>query len=421
MLARTQPIVTITTNAILTRVSLRGSSLKICPARVKATYAYSSLRRPRQYGPRGRILNHVEAMRPSQKMPSRIVGAMTQQQHLPYQEPEHQHHGKRDHLSFSPDPAHTPVDIPSQSGQIIKPDYPGAPVLSQPALVVGREIEMMNIFLGYEQANRYKIMDPNGNHIGFIAEEEGFGKSISRQILRTHRRMVATIMNADGKVVFKIIRPFSLVNSRIYIYTADDELVGEVQQRWHLLRRRYDLFVGRDQFAYIDTPFLGWDFNLLDSNGNPLGNVSRNFMGFAREIFTDTGNYVLRMDAVEGNIRGLTLDERAVTLACAVSIDFDYFSRHSQHGGTGFPIPFLGFGGHSAESPEHTDNDSPGGSPPLSSNGSSSPPATNNDFDPWLTDEEAGVANPDDKSVWGGLFGDDNASVGDDFTDLFKS
>lgn len=50
------------------------------------------------------------------------------------------------------------------------------------------------------------------------------------------------------------------------------------------------------------------------------------------KIFTDTGHYVLRMDAVEDNARGMTLDERAVTLACAVSIDFDYFSHHSHAG-----------------------------------------------------------------------------------------
>ncbi|KAI8334456.1 Scramblase, partial [Blakeslea trispora] len=217
--------------------------------------------------------------------------------------------------------------------QVIKPDSTGAQLLTQSAIIVGRELEMMNVFLGYEQANKYRIMDPHGNHIGYIAEEEGFAKSLSRQLLRTHRKMKATIMNTQGEVMFKIERPYSLVNSRIFIYTAEDELVGEVQQRWHLMRRKYDLFFfSTTQFATIDTPFLGWDFNLQDEKGGVLGNVSRNFVGFAREIFTDTGEYVLRMDAVEGNSRGMTLDERAVTLACAVSIDFDYFSRHSTHG-----------------------------------------------------------------------------------------
>lgn len=45
---------------------------------------------------------------------------------------------------------------------------------------------------------------------------------------------------------------------------------------------------------------------------------------------------------VAGGGRGMTLDERAVMLATAVSIDFDYFSRHSGRGGV---MPFGVFGG----------------------------------------------------------------------------
>lgn len=143
-----------------------------------------------------------------------------------------------------PNTESTLVEVPVGDNPVIKPDYKGAALLTQSAIVVGRELEMMNVFLGYEQANRYKIMDPQGNHIGYIAEEEGLGKSISRQFLRTHRKMNATIFNTQGEIIYKIVRPYSLINSRIFIYTADDELVGEVQQRWNLVRRKYDLFVG---------------------------------------------------------------------------------------------------------------------------------------------------------------------------------
>lgn len=328
--------------------------------------------------------------------------------------------------------SHTLVEVPIDTQhQVIKPDSRGAALLTQPAVVIGRELEMMNVFLGYEQANRYKIMDPNGTHLGYIAEEEGFAKSISRQVLRTHRKMNATILNPEGEVVFKIVRPYSLVNSRIFIYTAEDELVGEVQQRWNLVRRKYDLFVGTTQFASIDTPFLGWDFNLTDENGHTLGNVSRNFVGFAREIFTDTGEYVLRMDAVEGNSRGMTLDERAVTLACAVSIDFDYFSRHSSHGSGGFmPFPMFGMGGGApATHDEDPNNAGMGGAYGSAEAGAgaamgeaagrfggtgggsdipNTPPTpntptdnTNEWGDPWLTDEQAGVSSPqDDRNGW---------------------
>lgn len=112
-----------------------------------------------------------------------------------------------------------------------------------------------------------------------------------------------------------------------------------------------------NQFAYVDEPFLSWDFSLLSAENRLIGSVNRNFAGFGREIFTDTGVYALRMDSAgfDGNevtpaqVSAMTLDQRAVMLATAVSIDFDYFSRHSGAGGFGFmPLWIPGVGGEAA-------------------------------------------------------------------------
>ncbi|KAI9137102.1 Scramblase-domain-containing protein [Paraphysoderma sedebokerense] len=216
--------------------------------------------------------------------------------------------------------------------------------------------------MGFEQANKYAIKDPNGVDVGFIAEEDGLGKSLMRNFFHTHRRFNAMVMDTQGNVVLKIHRPFSFINSRLYVYSQpDNQLIGEVHQQWHLWRRKYNLFnKSQEQFAKIDMPLLSWEFEMIDESGKRIGMVGRNFSGFMREIFTDTGQYVVRMDAASAQIqpqlpsgqtamsstssvpvaqtivqsepsRPMTLDERAVALACAVSIDFDYFSRHSGH------------------------------------------------------------------------------------------
>ncbi|KAH8556854.1 Scramblase-domain-containing protein [Umbelopsis sp. PMI_123] len=371
---------------------------------------YSSLRRQRQAGPRQRIHNHQPLARPQRvAAASEPLNAPGEDKSTSHSEPLIEHDAK-----LSEDAAATEVSIPTPSEAVVTPDYKGALVLSQPALVIGRQIEMMNVFLGFEQANKYSIMDPNGNYVGFIAEEDSLTSTMSRQLLRTHRKFNATIMNSEGEVVFKITRPYSLINSRIFIHTIDDELIGEVQQRWHMLRRKYDLFVGKTQFATIDTPFLGWDFDLRDEQGQLIGNVNRNFVGFARELFTDTGQYVLRMDAVEGNSRGLTLDERAVALACAVSIDFDFFSRHSSHGGGGFfPFPFFGYGGDEARDDTKEVPPAPDSTPPPPP--SQQPPSSSDTGygDVWA---EESVESPDDEdqgflSQWRNLTGGDG---GDD-------
>lgn len=184
-------------------------------------------------------------------------------------------------------------------------------------------------------------------------------------------------------------------------------IIGEAQQQWAPLRRKYNLFVHRqssdsdatsgapqyspanqplsnsqqldltpynnkgqsDQFAYVNEPFLSWDFSLLTNEGGLIGSVNRNFAGFGREIFTDTGVYALRMDSVglaqepthlisqsgqqsvgfqNPNDPGMTLNQRAVMLATAVTIDFDYFSRKSGSGGGFMPLWFPGMGGGGA-------------------------------------------------------------------------
>lgn len=182
-------------------------------------------------------------------------------------------------------------------------------------------------------------------------------------------------------------------------------IIGEAQQQWAPLRRKYNLFLHREinaesarpnapkqtsgdlplsnstalqvveagkenvefsQFASVDEPFLSWDFALKSEDERLIGSVNRNFSGFAREIFTDTGVYALRMDAASltsdrndpndpnpsSEAVGMTLDQRAVMLATAVSIDFDYFSRHSGAVGGGgfgfFPMWFPGMGGGAA-------------------------------------------------------------------------
>ena len=299
--------------------------------------------------------------------------------------------------------------------------------------------------MGFEQANKYVIMDGQGNRIGYLAEQEhGLGRTVARQAFGTHRSFTTHVFDRNEMEVLRFHRPFSWISSSIRIYDAtsptdptyqtssalvgtgsgsianstaahvssrphsDMRIIGEAQQEWAPLRRKYNLFLHRDiskdpsdpsaprltagdlplsdskalqvaeagkeevgfaQFAYVNEPFLSWDFSLKSSDDRLIGSVNRNFAGFPREIFTDTGVYALRMDsaglaaepnhlisqtantAPQSEVTGMTLDQRAIMLATAVSIDFDYFSRHSgaASGGGWFPIWFPMGGGTTEE------------------------------------------------------------------------
>ncbi|KAF2730239.1 Scramblase-domain-containing protein [Polyplosphaeria fusca] len=340
----------------------------------------------------------------------------------------------------------TPVHIPEDPNGILKETHPAMRLLENSAIVVQRQLEMMNVLMGFEQANRYVIMDPHGNHIGYLAEQDhGIGNAVARQMFRTHRSFTTHVFDREEREILRFHRPFSWISSRIRVYDAvstgggghipsaalqgtstqsvvnqtsanvssvalrDMRVIGSAEQEWAPLRRKYNLFLARNvddipaapntpqlssgdlplsnskalavtegdarevgmvQFARVNEPFLSWDFSLMSEDSRLIGSVNRNFAGFARELFTDTGVYALRMDAagiasepshlvsrtgerakptLEG-YPGMTLDQRAVMLATAVSIDFDYFSRHSGAGGGLWPmwIPWVGGGGEAA-------------------------------------------------------------------------
>ncbi|KAL4927787.1 scramblase family protein [Aspergillus undulatus] len=321
----------------------------------------------------------------------------------------------------------SPIYIPEDPNGVLKETHPATGILANSGLVVQRQLEMMNVMIGFEQANKYVILDPAGNHVGYMAEQEnGMANVMTRQLFRTHRSFTTHVFDKHENEVLRFHRPFAWINSRIRVYdpveancgsyassnlktgslvqAADSSnarlsplgldqmrVIGETQQQWAPLARKYNLFTyhhspnsatemgtqqiplaqsglsqaqqmqlaqsqgGQDlsefsQFAYVDEPFLSWDFSLRSADQQLIGSVNREFVGFAREIFTDTGAYALRMDSAGLNLAeapdkntaimptGMTLDQRAVMLATAVSVDFDYFSRHSGGGGGGLGL-----------------------------------------------------------------------------------
>ncbi|KAL5568174.1 hypothetical protein UlMin_024749 [Ulmus minor] len=250
---------------------------------------------------------------------------------------------------------HQPPLSQSVTG-FLRPESPEeaqvAPLLARSNLLITRDIEWANLMLGFEQENRYAVVDvcyPQ-SPVGFIREQSNV---IARQLLRLRRPFVASITDAMGNELFRVRRPFWWLTSSIYAEINGKE-VGVVHRRWHLWRRIYDLYLGNTQFAVVENPgFWNWTFTLKDIDGNVLAEIDRDWRGFGFEIFTDAGQYVIRFGSSDPSSKAglarqvqeldvarlLTLSERAVAVALAISLDNDYFSRH---GGWGLPLIAVG-------------------------------------------------------------------------------
>lgn len=97
------------------------------------------------------------------------------------------------------------VHVANDPHGVLTPDHPATSILSNSAIVVTRQLELMNVMLGFEQANKYVIMDPQGNHIGYMAERElGMGNMMARQMLSTHRSFTTHVFDKQGKEVLRV-------------------------------------------------------------------------------------------------------------------------------------------------------------------------------------------------------------------------
>ncbi|KAL6745543.1 Scramblase-domain-containing protein [Haematococcus lacustris] len=152
-------------------------------------------------------------------------------------------------------------------------------VVGHSALIITRPVEWGTVIFGYEQANRYSVFDQDGQPVAQLMEDyQGIGNEIGRQVLRTRRSFTATVFSADGsQIIFKLRRPMYLISSSMFIEDAEGQVLGEVKQRWHPIRRNYDLYLGNKQFASISGNFLAWEFELKDEQGGTLALVDRNF------------------------------------------------------------------------------------------------------------------------------------------------
>lgn len=98
-----------------------------------------------------------------------------------------------------------PVNIPDDPHSVLKSDHPAMSILANSTIVIQRQLEMMNVLLGFEQANRYVIMDGQGNHIGYLAEREnGFGGTMARQMFKTHRSFTTHVFDKNEREVLRV-------------------------------------------------------------------------------------------------------------------------------------------------------------------------------------------------------------------------
>ena len=203
------------------------------------------------------------------------------------------------------------------------------------SLKVQQQVEMLQVFTGLETANRYKVLDSNGNDLMFAYEESGF---LGRQFLGGHRPLTLNFIDGEGRSLMVAKRKFFWFFSHLDFYSPEGSPLGSMVRRFKIIGRRFDVYDDQEQVGSIHGPMLRPNTFWLRRDGNELAKITKRWSGLSREMFTAADTF-----SVEFTDRMASEPLRWLILGSALAIDLDFFERRGRRG--------VGFGAFSAAGP----------------------------------------------------------------------
>jgi hypothetical protein len=203
-------------------------------------------------------------------------------------------------------------------------------LLALPELFVRQRKEWVEIFVDWETRNQYSILAADGAELGLVVERAGgLWDALRRGFLRSHRPLEAAVVGSDGTPLCSFRRPFFWLFSHLVVSGPDGERMGEVSRRFGVLYKRYDLSDHLEvRFARIASPrWRLWTFPVEGAHGQ-TATISKKWGGVLREAFSGADTF-----RIEFGDASWTEEQRAVILAAALSIDFDFFENNRSQGG----------------------------------------------------------------------------------------
>lgn len=192
------------------------------------------------------------------------------------------------------------------------------------ALIVRQRKEWGEILTGFEQKNKYVVMDSSGKEL-YAAVEEG-GSLLLRWFLKALRPFEINVYTFDSRPVLKLKRPFRFYFHELDIMDPRGRKLGSIQRRFSLLRRIYSVMdtTGREMFQLFGPILHPWTFEIR-KNDNEYGKITKKWSGLLREGFTDADNFGVTFPA------SWDVSVKCLFLGAVFLIDFVHFENRGNN------------------------------------------------------------------------------------------
>jgi hypothetical protein len=201
-------------------------------------------------------------------------------------------------------------------------------------IVLRQEVERAEVLVGYEQANRYRLLDgATGREVGGASESSGgVGGFLVRQVGGSARPLRLNVTESQAGYWMEADRPFALFGALApaeMLVTCATGALGSVKRRLPpLSHRRYHVHVAERPGRPLVVEgriWRPWTFPVLRA-GRQVALIAKKWSGGVREAFTDADTFRIRFEDPS-----LSASERRLLVTTALAIDFDFFESSPSH------------------------------------------------------------------------------------------
>lgn len=219
---------------------------------------------------------------------------------------------------------------------------PGLEYLAQiDQLLVHQQVEIFELFSGFETCNKYQVKNTLGQQVYFAGEESDM---CMRQCCGPQRGFTMHITNNFGQEVIRVMRDFKCCAGcnccacsdccamEVRVEAPVGQMIGYVKQQQSCLAPKYHIQDAERQTVLMvegpmcicQGPCCTWDqeFKVLSLDGShEVGKISKQWSGFVKEYFTDADNFGVSFPM------DLDVRMKATLLASVFLIDFMFFEQ----------------------------------------------------------------------------------------------
>ncbi|KAK2171785.1 hypothetical protein NP493_1028g00030 [Ridgeia piscesae] len=180
-------------------------------------------------------------------------------------------------------------------------------------LVIQQQVELLEVFSGWETANKYAVKNVYGQQMYFAAEESNF---CIKQCCGPQRPFEIHIMDYMNREVMRMVRPFKCTGCAnwsplfpccrmsLEVQAPVGTTVGYFQQDCSCIAPRFSITDAQDQVQCIikgplcicESPCFPFDqeFTVYSADGQtPLGKIAKKFSGIIKEMLTTADNFTV--------------------------------------------------------------------------------------------------------------------------------